>query len=308
MGAMRGGARPAGNVAAAAAAPAPRGPRGRRLQGGPALLLLLLPLGGAGAALRGPDSRPCEVVNRTSEIVANETLQCQCPPGEFWHWRIKSCTPRGGSGYECGFFPAAQQKLVCQDGLRCVRLAGGTRWSRLGTGPATCTACAAGDDCPVGPQRLSAECEKAFLVSGEACVAVRLEAQRTGEPRSACVSLEEVKTFLGLPHGGDAMPRIGPKLAAKLVNVGNNRRGREQPAHCKWFLSPSPPEGVESQTEQDEEKANEDGRSTGCASQSGQGLHACVPARPRELASRGRRGEVSSPARGPRGSGLQWRS
>ncbi|CAK0817545.1 unnamed protein product [Prorocentrum cordatum] len=209
--------------------------------GGPALLLLLLPLGGAGAALRGPDSRPCEVVNRTSEIVANETLQCQCPPGEFWHWRIKSCTPRGGSGYECGFFPAAQQKLVCQDGLRCVRLAGGTRWSRLGTGPATCTACAAGDDCPVGPQRLSAECEKAFLVSGEACVAVRLEAQRTGEPRSACVSLEEVKTFLGLPHGGDAMPRIGPKLAAKLVNVGNNRAFTRA---CQLVRESSPPGGA----------------------------------------------------------------
>jgi len=40
-------------------------------------------------------------VLKKSSINKTSTVDCLCPLGSFWNWRIKACVKQGAWGYEC---------------------------------------------------------------------------------------------------------------------------------------------------------------------------------------------------------------
>jgi len=111
-----------------------------------------------------------ERIQRT-EITSEAELECVCPLGEFWHFRIKKCVKQGGWGYECGFFPKEHWKNVCEDGLTC-RAAGAaakTDYGSHGAQTATCVPCAAEDKCLKGEERRKTGCLKNHIMHGKSC-------------------------------------------------------------------------------------------------------------------------------------------
>jgi len=120
-----------------------------------------------------------EVVNKSS-IKRDDSVDCLCEIGSFWHWRIKSCVKQGGWGYECGFFPAEHHNKVCQDGLKC-ELLKQTRvtYEHPGAMPASCQSCTPEDKCLTGKKRHSQNCLKEYKLSGKACQTVKLTTMAT---------------------------------------------------------------------------------------------------------------------------------
>merc|ERR1719253_1580849 len=121
-----------------------------------------------------------KVLEETSPT-KSEAAECLCPIGKFWHWRLKSCIAQGPWGYECGFFPEEHHHRVCQDGLKCQKLAGaednyhshGIHKGRAGTFPASCVPCKEGE-CKTGEERHKEECLKRYEITGDACSTVQV--------------------------------------------------------------------------------------------------------------------------------------
>lgn len=112
-----------------------------------------------------------------THIEAKASAKCICPLGQFWHWRIRQCIKQGPWGYECGFFPKEHWHRVCQDGLKCEKLKGGSKYFHEGAAAASCQHCTAEDKCLTGEARQKEECLAEYTLTGEACATVQVVKQ-----------------------------------------------------------------------------------------------------------------------------------
>lgn len=133
------------------------------------------------------------IASGNSSFTIAVDMTCSCPWGMFWHTTQKACIKQGGFGYECGFFPEADQHRVCQDGLTCMKVdnvkdnyvSHGIYEAMAGTRPATCKPCTADDKCLTGQERHEADCAKKASISGNACSTVHLKLQPAIENATA---------------------------------------------------------------------------------------------------------------------------
>lgn len=122
------------------------------------------------------------IASGNSSFTVAVDMTCPCPLGTFFHTVTKKCVKQGGFGYECGFFPAAYQHRVCQDGLTCKKVdlikdnyvSHGIYEKKAGSRPATCKVCTAEDKCETGMERHEANCPKKASVVGRSCSNVQI--------------------------------------------------------------------------------------------------------------------------------------
>jgi len=127
-----------------------------------------------------PEGAIFQVVSKTSPK-QEESAECLCPVGQFWHGRLRECAEQGAWGYECGFFPQEHWHRVCQDQLKCQALGTQDHYHSHGkfkgtanSAPASCIRCSAADNCKVGMDRQKEECMIEHKLVGEACATVRI--------------------------------------------------------------------------------------------------------------------------------------
>lgn len=136
----------------------------------------------------GDDDLVLQVTKKTS-LESEDSSECLCKLGTFWHWRIHQCVKQGSWGYECGFFPAEHWHRVCQDNLKCEELEGaednyhshGKFKGTADSKPASCKTCTKEDECKVGEARHEEDCIKQYSLSGEACATVKVTLPMTAE-------------------------------------------------------------------------------------------------------------------------------
>lgn len=134
------------------------------------------PSGAIALSSKVHDEIDYEVIEKQS-IKRDNSTDCLCEMGMFWHWRIKQCIKQGPWGYECGFFPEEHHRMVCQDGLHCEELKDTKvkyQWHSKGAAPASCQHCEAEDKCLSGEERHEESCLKEYKLSGDACQTVRV--------------------------------------------------------------------------------------------------------------------------------------